>query len=103
MAKPFVLLHLPPLAIPYIENIIEKNNYHATGAILFARFIKGKKDQVNNIESLRRLLIVEVSDDDTISIYKNIFKEVSVVFLKYFSVNWIYSGRLRTQGCSSKV
>ena len=83
------------LAVPYLENMIEKNDYSTIEVVLFAEYIKEKKAQVNNIESLRRLLIVDNDDDDEMSVYKKLFKEISIIFLKYFSVNWIYSGRLK--------
>ena len=78
----------------YIENIIEKENLSSVKIPEFMNYIKAEKEKVNSINSLRKLLVVDAEDNEEIAAYKKIFKEVSVVFLKYFAANWIYSGKL---------
>ena len=82
------------VAIPYLDNIVEKNELKPVSVSSFAQYIKLKKEGLNSIESLRRLLVLESKDSVEISCYKILFKEVSIIFLKYFSVNWIFGGRL---------
>jgi len=82
------------IAVPYIKNIIEKNSYREVKMPVFARYIDGKRTQITNIESLRKLLIVEESDDNVMKAYKKIFQEVSIIFLKYFCVNWIFHSKV---------
>jgi len=83
------------IAVPYLENIIAKNNFACNvkpGG--FMSFIKSKKETINSIESLRKLLVVYEGDTNQITAYKKVFQEISVVFLKYFAVNWIFGGKL---------
>jgi len=82
------------LALPYIERIIEKRNFQFIKAKKFMEYINERKSQVNNIESIRALLIQKEKEDLNTKAYKQIFQDISVVFLKYFSVNWIYSGKI---------
>ena len=82
------------IAIPYIEAIISKKSYDFINVKEFMAYIKGKKDGVNSIESLRKVLIADFDDDKVVQTYKAIFQELSIIFLKYFAVNWIYSGKL---------
>jgi len=82
------------IAIPYIENIIEKNLYNHVKVPAFQEYIKNKKEGINSIDSLRKLLVPEQEDSDELRAFKMIFKQVSIIFLKYFSVNWIYGGKL---------
>ena len=49
---------------------------------------------MSSIESIRVLLIKDKKDDLTMSAYKLIFQEISIMFLKYFCVNWIYGGKI---------
>jgi len=49
---------------------------------------------VNSIEGLRGLLIRDARDDSEMNAYKIIFQEVCIVFLMFFSVNWIYDGKM---------
>jgi len=83
------------MAVPYLKAIIIKKNFHTIQAEQFISFIREQKDVVNNIESLRGLLIVGQDDSEVLKMFKDLFKEISVVFLKFFAVNWIYNGRLK--------
>jgi len=83
------------IAVPYMEDILKRKPLESMRIKEFMEFIKGKKESINSIESLRKLLVIDENQDDTlIKSYKELFKEVSIIFLKYFAVNWIYSGKL---------
>jgi len=83
------------IAVAYLEDILKRKSFECVRIKEFMEFIKGKKESINSIESLRKLLVIdENQDDNLIRSYKELFKEVSVIFLKYFAVNWIYSGKL---------
>jgi len=82
------------LAIPYIENVVSKKGYDGVNINKFTNEIKSKKETTNSMESLRRLLMEEDGDTEEEKQYKHVFKEISIIFMKYFSVNWIYSGKL---------
>lgn len=60
----------------------------------FRRFFYSKKKQVRSIAGLRNLLLVLEEDDAQTAAFKKIFQEISIIFIKYFSVNWIFSGKL---------
>jgi len=84
------------IAVPYVENIISKeNDKNANVSVAgFVAFIKAKKESINSIESLRRMLITEGEEKEDVQMYKKVFQEVSIIFLKYFAVNWIFGGKL---------
>jgi len=82
------------IAVPYIKNIIERNFYTDVKIPVFAKYIDGKRSQITNIESLRSLLIVNEEDDDLRRAYKRVFQEISIIFLKYFCVNWIFHSKI---------
>ena len=46
-----------------------------------------KKETTNSMESLRRLLIAKEGENEVQKTQKALFKEVSIIFMKYFSVN----------------
>jgi len=79
------------LALPYLTKLIAQENIRVKD---FRRFIASKKKRARCIAGLRQLLVVEREDSEHIAAFKRIFKEVSVIFIKYFSVNWIFSGKL---------
>lgn len=81
------------IAAPYIHNIMTENDFFVDIQI-FGDYIKTKKEKINSIESLKELLIASEKDEQNTCFYKQIFQKVSIIFLKYFSVNWIFSGRL---------
>jgi len=82
------------MAIPYLETTISKRGYKNVNIKEFMAYIKVKKESINSIESIRRLLIVSQEDDTINAAYKSIFQDISIIFLKYFAVNWIYNGKL---------
>jgi len=79
------------LALPYLKQIVEQG---ANVIKSFQMYIKKKKNGVDSIESLRSLLLVTRNDGKEVALYKKIFQEISVVFIKYFSVNWIFQGKM---------
>ncbi len=82
------------IAIPYLQNIASKHGFSSHIVEGFIMYIRERKEKVNSIESLKRLLIVMDGDSREEQEYKVLFKEISIIFLKYFSANWIFSGKL---------
>jgi len=82
------------LAVPYLESIIAKHSYAFISIKAFMDYINEKKSNMNNIVSLRRLLVQENGDSRELMAYKHVFQQISIVFLKYFSVNWIFNGKI---------
>jgi len=77
-----------------LEKIIAAKRLKDVKIFAFMNFYKKKKGGITNIESLRTLLVPERDDTPEIKIFKQLFKEVSIIFLKYFCVNWIFNGKL---------
>ena len=96
-AKALVSFASCTMAVPYLTAIIhkEENCGNKLDVKLFQRYIKTKKQKTVNISRLRALLLVQARDSDTTKMYKHLFSEISVVFIKYFAVNWIFSGRVK--------
>ena len=83
------------LATPYLQRIIEKEYKGKVQAHYFQRSIKSQKKKVSTIRSLRDLLLLKPEDTEKEAIYKKLFGEISEIFIKYFSVNWIFSGKVK--------
>lgn len=79
------------LAVPYLEPmcIAEK-----VGVSAFVDYVVNRKEFLDNIENLRNSLVKASNDSSSEESYKKIFRKIAEVFLKYFSVNWIFSGRV---------
>jgi hypothetical protein len=80
------------IALPYLQPIAKQENVNIQK---FIPWVQGKKENLDTIEGIRNSLLVYETDDRDIAAYKRIFQKISEIFLKYFSVNWIYSGKLR--------
>ncbi len=79
------------LAVPYIQSFMGGKQADFKG---FIDFIAQRKSSIGGIESFRTLLIIQKGDSEEVKLFKQIFKMVSEVFMKYFSVNWIIHGKV---------
>ena len=61
---------------------------------MWRQTLRPKRQKVHSIQSFRELLLIEEQDSEVTKEYKILFQEACRVFLKYFSVNWIYNSRL---------
>jgi len=82
---------LSDLAIKYLVPLLEK---HQLELETFRVFILAKKPKINCIKQLRGLLLVKKDDREEMAAMKDIFREITIIFLKYFSPNWIYNTRI---------
>ncbi len=90
-ARAMINFALSSLADPYKEKIPQNSQITSE---TFRRILLEQKKKINCIANLRNLLLVEDQDPEEMKIFKPIFQALSKVFIKYFSVNWIYNGRL---------
>jgi hypothetical protein len=83
---------ISPLALPYLETHVSKE-----GVTLqeFQSFVSKRKEYITNINNFRALLQEYEDDSEREKAYKRIFREVGKVFVKYFSVNWIFDGKMK--------
>jgi len=79
------------LSIPYLQDMKKEFSFEIHD---FRSYIKDKKETINSIESLRRLLVESAGDSSEVKCYKKLFQKLSIIFLKFFAVNWIYHGKL---------
>lgn len=81
-----------PLALPYLEALLPKHPHLTLTA--FQYFAIQGKSKIGGISSLRSLLLVDEKDNEKVAACKRVFQALGEVFIKYFSVNWILTGRL---------
>ena len=60
----------------------------------FVEFARDARDNIQNIHNLKERLIVNEDDDTRTATFKALFKMAAEIFIKYFSVNWIFSAKL---------
>lgn len=81
-------------ALPYTKEFIKKNGLNGIKVSEFMNYYNSKKSSIKSMDKIRSLLIAEDGDSNTVRVYKAIFQYTSIVFLKFFAVNWIYNGKL---------
>jgi len=60
----------------------------------FRQILSAQKTKINCIKSLREALLIEEKDCNEVQLFKRLFQVTCKIFIKYFSVNWIYNGKL---------
>jgi len=60
----------------------------------FQDYIKNKRGIIDSMKSIRNLLFIKKNDDKILVAYKKAFQQISIVFIKYFAVNWIFQGKM---------
>ena len=79
------------LAIPYLDPLLKQEN---TNRADFIQFMKSAKRSIESLQSFRSLLLITAKDDIRTASFKKIFGLLGEVFIKFFSVNWIFSGKI---------
>jgi len=79
------------MAVPYLLPLLKK---HQIDLETFRKFIQAKKSKINCIKQLRGMLLVMPNDKEQVAAMKEVFKEITIVFLKYFVPNWIYNTKI---------
>lgn len=79
------------LATPYLTPLCEE---YKISSEQFVEYVINRKEYLNNIGSFRSAFLAEEGDSDLEVIFKKVFQQIAIIFVKYFSVNWIYSGKL---------
>jgi hypothetical protein len=79
------------LADPYLIQEVEKAPVDIKE---FKYHINEKKNKLDGIDQFRDMLLIQPEDDQRTITYKKLFQKLSEIFIKFFSVNWICSGRL---------
>ncbi len=79
------------LAHPYLEVLLEKNQVNRDD---FLQYLNHSKEKINGLFNFRSLLLSNDSDSEEVKGYKRVFRGIGEIFIKYFSVNWIYNSKM---------
>ncbi len=80
------------ISLPYLEPLLKKE-----GLLLkdFIDYFSQNKVTIEGLHKFRSLLLTFEDDSDQVKSFKKVFREIGEIFIKYFSVNWIYHGRVQ--------
>jgi len=79
------------LAMPYLVPLA---SVHKVQSSKFMEWIGEAKASIDSITALRNLLLVLPHDESDVKAFKKMFQRLGEIFIKYFSVNWIFSGKM---------
>lgn len=89
-----------PIAFPYLMPLAARERVDIED---FCDYIRSVKDTIEGIDTFRVLLLVKNTDPQQLASFKRIFQGIAEVFIKYFSVNWVFSGRMMDKETHLKV
>ena len=75
----------------YNQDVFTMYNIDSTE---FLDYITEKKDVLNGIKEFRAMLLITPKDDEKTIAFKKAFQKLSEIFIKYYSVSWIFSGKV---------
>ena len=61
----------------------------------FMAFVNNSKKSIDGLYHFRSILLESEDDDRNIAAYKRVFKAMGEVFIKYFSVNWVFHSKIQ--------
>jgi len=60
----------------------------------FREYIKERRDSIKGINEFRSFLIITSKDNPKLVSFKQAFQSLAESFIKYFSVNWVFTSKL---------
>jgi len=91
-ARAMLNFALSTISFPYLEILMKREKGLSIEG--FQAFLDEKKDEITSIRKLRGLLLVTEDDGEAVSGCKRVFKELCLIFIRDFSVNWIYHSKV---------
>ncbi len=82
---------LSNLALPYLEKILENEDLTIHQ---FTQYIKQIRGSIDGLTHFRSTILIDQNDSPHIVAIKRAFIAISEIFIKYFSVNWIFNSRI---------
>ena len=82
---------LSKLAAPYLDKVLENEGLTIQQ---FTRYITQIRGKIDGLTHFRSTILIAQDDNSDIAANKRAFIAISEVFIKYFSVNWIYNSRV---------
>jgi len=80
-----------PIALPYLKTFIANENVQLKG---FINYVQSIKENLDGLSHFRSALLELPNDSNTLKAYKKLFRLISEVFIKFFSVNWIFHSKI---------
>ena len=80
-----------PLALLYLTSFVEREGVSITK---FVAYVESIRHKIDGLQHFRAILLKGDKDTTEITSFKKIFTEISEVFIKYFSVNWIFHSKV---------
>jgi len=82
---------LSDIASPYLIPILAKEDLTLA---LFRGFMENTKKSMCGVAHFREALLINKRDSEELQALKRAFRDIGEVFIKYFSVNWIFNGKV---------
>lgn len=82
---------LSSIATSYLVEIVKKEDVDLYD---FLKYVSSNKNRAVSLCNFRSVLLVTQTDDEEIARYKKVLREISEVFIKFFSVNWIFHSKI---------
>jgi len=79
------------LSLPYLTPLLKEKQIEQKD---FRRFAVKAKDKIDGLFSFRSVLMISENESKKTKAIKEIFKSIGVIFIKFFSVNWIFHGKI---------
>ena len=80
------------LALPYVKSLAHTQKFNAE---LFTQYVFNIKETIDSVQGFRNSLLITDLDNQDIATYKVAFGELGRVFIRRYSISWIFNGRLR--------
>jgi len=102
IAKALVMFILSELAPPYLDQIQRTDNENFE-IVSFLDYIKTQREYVNHLKCFKSLFFSSNGENESEVIYKRVCRKMAIIFLKYFSVNWIFQSKLSNKQAYLRV
>lgn len=79
------------IAMPYLQPFLKEEGIELSD---FTDYINKTKNKIDGLMTFRSALIHRDGDTREVRGSKIVFKKIGEVFVKYFSVNWIFHGKV---------
>ncbi len=83
------------ISLPYLIPILNEKGVSYSDSMAF--FTKAKT-KIQGIDTFRALVLVTEEDNPKEAAFKEVFQRIGEVFIKYFSVNWIFHSKILHRG-----
>lgn len=80
------------MALPYLNPLLRQEYVTRED---FINFVNEIKPMVVGLFKFRSVLVTYPKDNQEVRAFKEVFRRIGEAFIKFFSVNWIYNGKLQ--------